>query len=389
MHGRSRETQKISEEEKAAKAAKLAKYIKLKDSLLQMHKTKQYDGPAYELSAKLVEVNPDFYTLYNFRRLVLQDMMAKSPEKKRSLLEDELTLTERALQKNPKSYGTWHQRVWVVSQDQSFVPRELALVTKFLQLDSRNFHGWNYRRIVAELAYAQGILTPADEFAYTTKQINTDFSNYSAWHYRTVLIPRLLNPQTAAPVSLLLVSTPAPSSSSSSSSSSSTSAADAPTPTAVAQELSALTVSSSSPAPPAASNSSSPAADSSVTAESSTPSSASTTTPPAAASSSSPSAFSSSEAKALRELLEKEFVYVRNAFYTMPTDQSAWLYHRWLLARVLAPGTSFPVLGMELYSPEKKTASSDQAEPAWLHWQIEVYQRELGVCRELAEEEPN
>ena len=44
---------------------------------------------------------------------------------------EELALTERCLQKNPKSYAAWHQRRWLVGL--GVVPsleRELALVTK-------------------------------------------------------------------------------------------------------------------------------------------------------------------------------------------------------------------------------------------------------------------
>jgi len=80
-----------------------------------------------------------------------------------------------------------------------FWQRELQLVGKMLSLDSRNFHGWGYRRrIVAELENLllkvveshAGLIE--DEFKYTTKMINTDLSNFSAWHNRSKLIPRLL-----------------------------------------------------------------------------------------------------------------------------------------------------------------------------------------------------
>ena len=34
-----------------------------------------------------------------------------------------------------------------------------------------------------------------------------------------------------------------------------------------------------------------------------------------------------------KDLLDKEFNLVNQAMYTMPDDQSAWLYHRWLIAQ--------------------------------------------------------
>ncbi len=69
---------------------------------------------------------------------------------------------------------------------------------KMLALDSRNFHGWGYRRTVVEAIERLGDISMAEkEFEYTTKMIKTNLSNFSAWHYRSQLIPRLLNERNA------------------------------------------------------------------------------------------------------------------------------------------------------------------------------------------------
>lgn len=68
-----------------------------------------------------------------------------------SLLETELPLTQAALQRNPKAYGAWMHRKWVLSSVKPpplVLEQELALTTQFLSLDERNFHCWNYRRFV-------------------------------------------------------------------------------------------------------------------------------------------------------------------------------------------------------------------------------------------------
>ena len=73
-----------------------------------------------------------------------------------------------------------------------------------LSLDSRNFHGWGYRRTVVHALESPELQTDGSastlteqEFYYTTKMINTNLSNFSAWHTRSKLIPRLLTEKQA------------------------------------------------------------------------------------------------------------------------------------------------------------------------------------------------
>jgi len=72
----------------------------------------------------------------------------------------------------------------------------MSLVGMILVKDSRNFHGWNYRRIVVaelESPALNGSSMVESEFEYTTKMIKANLSNFSAWHNRSKLIPRLLD----------------------------------------------------------------------------------------------------------------------------------------------------------------------------------------------------
>lgn len=113
------------------------------------------------------------------------------------------------LRKFPKCYWIWNHRYWLLGEAKRLLPtpvarrfwqEELALVGKMLSLDSRNFHGWGYRRFVIETLEN---FTPdeksmaQEELEYTTKMIKTNLSNFSAWHYRTKLIQKFLNEKSA------------------------------------------------------------------------------------------------------------------------------------------------------------------------------------------------
>lgn len=112
------------------------------------------------------------------------------------------------LVKFPKCYWIWNHRLWLLEQASELLPSErslklwtdeLELVGKMLNRDSRNFHGWGYRRIVVsnvESLKASSLVK--EEFDYTTKMIGTDLSNFSAWHNRSKLILRTLEEHQAS-----------------------------------------------------------------------------------------------------------------------------------------------------------------------------------------------
>ncbi|KAF2142238.1 uncharacterized protein K452DRAFT_318518 [Aplosporella prunicola CBS 121167] len=187
----------------------------------------QYSTETLALVSKLLTQNPEYYTIWNYRRLILQDTFknalaepaiepaALSPGQQIILdyIVNDLRFLVPLLLKFPKCYWIWNHRLWLLEQSTGQLPasharrlwqEELGLVGKMLNRDSRNFHGWSYRRIVVahleqlpaaetdQEAERSGTSMTEPEFAYTTKMINTNLSNFSAWHNRSKLIPRLL-----------------------------------------------------------------------------------------------------------------------------------------------------------------------------------------------------
>ena len=178
------------------------------------------------LTSKLLTLDPEYYTIWNHRRLVLQHQFREHLDTQygqedngsmgsaghravTKIISDDLQFLVPLLQKFPKCYWIWNHRLWLLEQSTHLLPpssarrmwhEELGLVGKMLSLDSRNFHGWGYRRTVIAALESDSLNSGENsrsmveqEFRYTTKMIESNLSNFSAWHNRSKLIPLLLD----------------------------------------------------------------------------------------------------------------------------------------------------------------------------------------------------
>lgn len=172
------------------------------------------------LVTKLLRQNPEYYTIWNHRRRVLDVLLPSnhadvpSTQNADDLIQTDLQLTFALLRQYPKCYWIWNHRNWLLKVAESQLGAEmghqlwageLKLVNKMLGADSRNFHAWSYRRFVTaqieRLAphtdgTAQDSMTES-EFEYTSSMIKSNLSNFSAWHHRSRIIPRLLEERDA------------------------------------------------------------------------------------------------------------------------------------------------------------------------------------------------
>jgi len=192
MHGRLKvrttEEQRLLKQKEQQK--KLMAYRLGMKQILHSRKPDSYDPESFAICAQLLAINPDIYTLWNYRKevVLLELKNSKEDESKEeqliTFLENELKLTEQCLLANPKSYGSWHHRYWVLEHHpKANWQKEFDLCTKYLTMDDRNFHVWDYRRLLLNKI---GI-SLVDELKFSTERININFSNYSSWHYRSTL----------------------------------------------------------------------------------------------------------------------------------------------------------------------------------------------------------
>ncbi|KAM4808231.1 geranylgeranyl transferase type-2 subunit alpha [Rhinophrynus dorsalis] len=191
MHGRVKVKTTLEQQEakRKEKEKKLQLYVSVTKEALHKREVGQLDKEALDLTAQILALNPDFASLWNLRREVfLQLRDNRSDEEMRLLCLGELSFLENCLRVSPKSYGTWYHRCWIMKlMPQPDWARELALCNKFLEVDERNFHCWDYRRFVTQ----SSSIPHTEELVFTSNLISKNFSNYSSWHYRSKLLPQV------------------------------------------------------------------------------------------------------------------------------------------------------------------------------------------------------
>ncbi|XP_064845603.1 geranylgeranyl transferase type-2 subunit alpha [Oncorhynchus masou masou] len=200
MHGRVKlkSTAQQEEEKRKEREKKLKIYVAARDATFTKRMEGVLDDEALQLTQQLLSSNPDFATLWNYRREILLHLeTVREEDDVQKMYEAELLFLESCLKVNPKSYGSWHHRGWVSARlPRPDWARELGLCDRCLSLDDRNFHCWDYRRMVVKMS---GV--PVDqELQFTDRLIGSNFSNYSSWHYRSTLLP-LLHPESPDPPS--------------------------------------------------------------------------------------------------------------------------------------------------------------------------------------------
>lgn len=112
-----------------------------------LHLRASVDAPfqkVIDCADRILLYNPDFITAWNIRRTSLAKILATEPsESIDRFISHELAFGVKAIRANPKSYGAWYHRQWIVTKIKTAsrpfeVATELKLCDKLLELDARN-----------------------------------------------------------------------------------------------------------------------------------------------------------------------------------------------------------------------------------------------------------
>ena len=210
MHDRKREEQ--SEASKQLLAAKIGAYKGLMEACLKLRGGKVYTAEALKMTDKILMINPEFYTMWNYRREILKHLIEQEeglmvwdagacggvayPKGAVSLryTEAELLFNARIIEtRDHKSYSVWHNRRLLLSslspEDQlRHLRNELLLIARLLKVDDRNFHCWGHRSFVTTKLREVEAYSDREELSFTRQRVEANFSNYSAYHARSKVL---------------------------------------------------------------------------------------------------------------------------------------------------------------------------------------------------------
>ncbi|XP_008810767.2 protein farnesyltransferase/geranylgeranyltransferase type-1 subunit alpha [Phoenix dactylifera] len=133
---------------------------------------------ALDLTTEAIGMNPGNYTVWHFRRLVLEALNVD--------LHEERDFIDEIAVHNSKNYQIWHHRRWVAEKlGPQAADKELEFTMMILALDAKNYHAWSHRQWVL-----QSLGGWEKELDYCCKLLEDDIFNNSAWNQRYFVITR-------------------------------------------------------------------------------------------------------------------------------------------------------------------------------------------------------
>ncbi|XP_010525976.1 PREDICTED: protein farnesyltransferase/geranylgeranyltransferase type-1 subunit alpha [Tarenaya hassleriana] len=131
---------------------------------------------ALRLTEEALRLNSGNYTVWHFRRLILEALNQD--------LYEELSFIESIAESNSKNYQLWHHRRWVAEKlGPDVAAKELDFTRRVLSVDAKHYHAWSHRQWAL-----QALGGWEDELDYCHELLESDVFNNSAWNQRYFVI---------------------------------------------------------------------------------------------------------------------------------------------------------------------------------------------------------
>ncbi|KAH8739362.1 farnesyltransferase [Cryptosporidium ryanae] len=147
----------------------------------------EYTLETFDISTKVIEINPQHYTSWYFRRRAIEKLFLNDTRERRIwFLSGEMHFARKMCLRAPKCYQTWWHirkvREWI-----GFEEEEFRFLNKCLELDSKNMYVWGHRSWLIRKYNINNRDMLRKELKFTTLFIARDCRNNSAWCYRNSL----------------------------------------------------------------------------------------------------------------------------------------------------------------------------------------------------------
>lgn len=235
QHGIARSTRVRTEEQKVLELEKIKKYRDFEDQVRARVSHNDYSPELFQLTSKLLRLNPEYYTIWNVRRrciifsLLSEPLAGSSPSKVSPSSSPAATPTQpsaslsssssTAIPPNPDSLtagtsGTTaegnakggitapsdHEIAAKQQKDADILKAELTFTIPLLLESPKCYWIWNYRlwilqKIIERLPVAAARRVWEEELGLASKMLTKDRRNFHAWGYRRHVVEQLESPE--------------------------------------------------------------------------------------------------------------------------------------------------------------------------------------------------